>query len=101
MRQYDKNITMFWISFCGTQGEAEKYKYNIKIRHPTEQQEDTKYLFTGSRDCVSCDVSHEDMKVKGEGLLLNNALLEKAAVENDGNFLKFKWCLVIKRKKKD
>ena len=91
-RQYDENITMFWISLCGTQVEAEEYEYTIKIRHPTEQREDRKYLFTGSRDCVSCDVSHEDMKVKGEGLLLNNALLEKAAVENDGNFLKFKWC---------
>ena len=97
-RYYDTNITMWWVSFCGTQVEANEYEYTIKIKNPTEQRENRKYLFTGTRDCVSCDVSHEDMKVKGDALLLNKALLERAANEKDEKFLKFDCCVVIKKK---
>merc|ERR1712242_285170 len=30
-RYYDKNLTMFWISFCGTHKEAKEYEHTIKI----------------------------------------------------------------------
>ena len=89
---------MFWVSFCGTQVEADEYEYTIKIKHPTEQREDRKYLFTGTRDCVSCDVSDEDMKGKGDALLLNKALLERAAFDKEEDFFKFEFCLVITKK---
>ena len=95
---YDTTFTMFWVAFCGTQMEADEYEYTIKIKNPTEQREDRKYLFTGTRDCVSCDVSHEDMKVKGDALLLNKALLERATFDKEGEFLKVDYCLVIKKK---
>jgi len=94
---FDTNLAMFWISFAGTPVEAEEYDYTLKIRHPTERREDRQYLFTGTRDCESCDVSHEDMKVKGSALFLNKALLESAgaSMEND----KFRFLFVIRKKK--
>ena len=79
--------------------EADEYEYTIKIKNPTEQREDRKYLFTGTRDCVSCDVSHEDMKVKGDALLLNKALFKRAAKEKDEESPKVSFGLVVKKKK--
>jgi len=43
------------------------------------------YLFTGTRECVSCEVSHEDMKKKKEALLINKTLLEKAVKDPKKN----------------
>ena len=99
--QYDENLTMFWISFCGTQVEAKEYEYTIKIKNPIEEGEDRKYLLTEPRDCITCGVSHEDMKVKGDALFLHKTLLERAAKEKDEKMLKLEWCLVVKKKKRD
>ena len=77
---YNDELMMFWISFCGTQKEAEDYEYSIKIDSSAAKKAGrTKYLFTGSRQCVSCDVSHEDMKRKMEALCINQELMRKAA----------------------
>ena len=40
-------------------------------------------LCTGITGCVSCDVTAEDMKEKGDALILNKAMLERAANKND------------------
>ena len=45
---------------------------------------------------MSCDVSLEDMS--GNATFLNNDMLERAAIENDGESLKFAWCLLVKKK---
>ena len=47
---------------------------------------------------MSCDVYHEDMKEKKDALFINQALLERAAMENDGQFLKFSYALKIEKK---
>ena len=75
--------------------EADEYEYTIKLKNPTEKRADRRYLFTETRDC---DVSHEDMKVKGDALLLNKALLERATFEKEEDFLKFDYYFVIKKK---
>ena len=95
MKPYDANLSMFWISLVGTQVEANEYEYTVKIKKPTEQGEDRTYLFPGSRDCMSCDVSHEAMKEKGKALFLDRDLMERATDRNDG---KMHYTLVIKKK---
>ena len=91
---YDTNLTMFWISFCGAQKEAEKYEYTLKILSSADR---TDYHFSGSRKCMSCEVSHKDMKKKGGALFLNKELLETAGKDN-GQLLDVYWSLVIKKK---
>ena len=101
-KQYNKTLTMFWISICGTQKEADEYEYTIKIENSAKNRAKQINLFTGKRDCVSCDLSCEEMKEKRwrkEGaLFLNKDMLESAAMENDEQFLKFSYTLVIKKK---
>ena len=74
------DLTMVWISFCGSQKEAEEYEYSIKICSPAGGK---KHLLTGKRKCMSVDVSHEDVKQKGNALFLNKDMLESAANEYD------------------
>jgi len=77
---YNDDLMMFWISFCGTKEEAELYEYTIKIVSSAEKKAGrTQYLFTGSRRCVSCDVSHKDMKKTTEALFVSKDLMRKAA----------------------
>ena len=75
--------------------EAEEYQYTIKLKNPTENRADRKYLFAGTRDCMSCDVSHEAMKEKGKALFVDKDLMERATDENDG---KIRYTFVIKKK---
>ena len=89
---------MFWVSFSGTQMKAEDYEYKLKIENLPENRAKEWYLFSGKRGCVSCDVSGEDMKEKGDAVFLNKALLERAAIENDGQFIKFNYALNIDEK---
>ena len=42
------------------------------------------YLFSGKSECVSCDVSYEDLKKKGSALFLYKDMLESAAIHTDG-----------------
>ena len=92
---YDTNLTMFWVSIGSSSLEAAGYTYKLKIKNP---QEDDKYIFSGEQDCVSCEVSLEDMKKKGDALFLSKALFKKAAEENDGQSLKFSVTLKIEKK---
>ena len=56
---------MFWISHCGTQQEAKEYIYTIKIEsYADEMAGRTQFLLTGTGECLSCEVSHEDVKQK-------------------------------------
>ena len=86
---------MFWISFSGSQGDANKYEYMLKIKS-TEPQPD--YLFTGARRSVSCEVSHKEMKEKSTALFIDKKLLQLAAgriTNPDASNVKFR--LMIKR----
>ena len=93
-RHFDTNLTMFWISFCGAQKEAEKYEYTMKILNSADRRD---YHFLGSRKCMSCEVSHEEMKKKGGALFLNKDLLETTGIDI-GKSLDIYWSLVIKKK---
>ena len=97
-KHYNDELTMLWISFGGGQKEAEEYEYTIKIESSTARKAGrTKYLFSGTRQCVSCDVSHEDMKKKMEALCINKELLIKAAEGHDENNLEYTLKIVKKQ----
>ena len=90
---------MVWISICGTKEEAEEYEYEIKIDNSSKKRARQKYLFTGKRGCVSCDMSCDEMMEKGSALFLNKDMLESAAMEmSDGEYLRFAYTLLIKKK---
>jgi len=90
-KHYNDELTMLWISFCGGQKEAEEYEYTIKIESSTARKAGrTKYLFSGTRQCVSCDVSHEDMEKKMEALCINKELMRKAAEGHNEKRLEYK-----------
>jgi len=84
LKNYDTNLAMCWVSFCGTQMEAEDYEYTIKIKNSAEKRAKKMYLFFGKSECVSCDVSYEDLKKKGSALFLYKDMLESAAIHTDG-----------------
>ena len=93
---YNNELIMFWISFCGDQNEAEEYEYTIKIESSADKKAGrTKYLFIGTRQCVSCDVSHKDMMKEGEALFISKKLLKKAAEGHDEKRLE--WKLIVQQ----
>jgi len=98
-KDYDANAKMFWISLCGTPKQAKEYEYTIKIESSAEKKAGrVKFLLTGTGECLSCDVSHEDVKKKpteNRVMLFPRGILEKAAEGNDN---KLQWRLVIKKK---
>jgi len=93
---YNDDLMMFWISFCGTKKEAELYEYTIKIVSSAEKKAGRiQYLFTGSRRCVSCDVSHKDIKKTTEALFVSKELMRKAAEGH--NEKRLEWKLIVKQ----
>jgi len=100
-KYFNTNLLMLWVSFVGTRLEAKEYEYSIKILSGTEWKNNgrIKYLFTGGRECNSCDLSHEDVKESGRSVFLNRALLEEAAADvNNKDRLEIHFTLVIKKK---
>ena len=97
-RHQDEKAMKFWISLCGTEEEAKAYEYTIKIESSADKQAGrTKYLLTGTGECLSCDVSHEDAKKKEtEVMLFPQSVLKKAAEGHDQK--KLEWRLVIQKK---
>jgi len=97
-KSYDAKAKMVWISLCGTPKEAKEYEYTIKIESSAEKKAGkTKYLLIGTGDCISCDVSHEEVKKEGtEVMLFSQDILKKAAEGNSDK--KVEWKLVIKKK---
>ena len=89
------NLTMFWVSVDVTPKEAENYQYTLQILDPQDHSE---CLFRAERPCVSCDISHDEMKVRASALLLDKALLERASKANEANERSFDWHLSIRRK---
>ena len=95
-KHYNNELMIFWISFSGNPKDAEKYEYTIKIQSSADMTAGrTKYLFTGSWQCVSCDVSHKDMMKEGEALFISKKLLKKAA-EGHGE-KKLEWKLIVQQ----
>ena len=93
-RSYDAKVVMFWISLCGTPKEAKEYEYTVKIESSADSKAGrTKFLLTGTGECLSCDVSHEEAT---EVMLFPKDILKKASEGNDEK--KLVWSLEIRKK---
>ena len=97
-RSYDANATMFWISLCGTQKKAKEYEYTIKIENSADNKAGRrKYILIAMGECLSSEVSHEDVKMKPtEVMIFSKDILDKAAEGQDKNLLESR--VVIKKK---
>ena len=72
------------------------YEYSIKIDSSAAKKAGrTKYLFTGSWQCVSCDLSHRDIVKEMEALFISKKLLKKAAEGHDEKRLE--WKLIVQQ----
>ena len=88
---YDKKITMFWISLCEAAKKANEYEFTLKL----ENKARTKVLTTKTRMCLSCDLSHGDVKKKATALLLSQEEMKEASEDNEN---KLYWTISIKKK---
>lgn len=97
-KHFDLNVTMFWISFLGSPIQAKQYKYTIKILSSADYKAGRKkYIVSGTGECLSCQVSHEDVKkTVEEALLFSRKKLEKEAEEDDEK--KLWWAVMIEKK---
>ena len=97
-RSYDANATMFWISLCGTQKKAKEYEYTIKIENSADNKAGRrKYILIATGECLSSELSHEDVKMKPTAVMIfSKDILEKAAEGHDEKNLE--WRLVIEKK---
>ena len=96
---YDMNLAMFWISFCGRAKEAEKYEYKLMLKSSVDNNVAiTTNLLSGERECVSCEMAHEEVKKKAKGLLFPHDLLDKAVEGQAAEDKWIGWTLVIKKK---
>ena len=88
---YDKKIAMFWISLCRAEKEANKYEFTVKL----ENKARTKVFTTNTRKCLSCDLSHDDVKKKATALLLSQEEMKEASEDNED---KLHWTICIEKK---
>jgi len=96
-KSYDTKATMFWVSFCGSPAEAKDFEYTIKIESAADKNGRTRYALSGTGECLSCEVSHEEAKMKAtEVMIFSKDILAKAAEGNDKN--KLEWRLQIQKK---
>jgi len=98
LASYDENVWMFWVSFCGTQKEANEYEFMVKIAcSEAKKAGRSEFLASGTMECISCDdMSHEEAKKKGVDVLFPKKLLDKAGKGEAENGLDF--TLSIKKK---
>ena len=70
-----------WVSCIASKDSANKYKYNIKMKHIREDDKKPIYLVQETQQCVPCDLAHNDVKVFKRGVSksqLTKALTTKA-----------------------
>jgi len=94
---YDENVGMFWVSFCGPQKGANEYEYTVKIASSEAKKAGrSEFLASATMKCISCDMSHEEVKRKAAGVLFPEILLDKA--REGGVEKRLDWTLTIKKK---
>jgi len=76
----DEVSNLFWISFIGPKNLASSFKYTMHVqKNKTEKKN---YAFEATRDCIPCDMSHEDVKKGRCALMLENGLIDAVSKED-------------------
>ena len=71
---------MFWISYIGAKDSARKFKYTMQVKASENSQ---KYHSEGTKWCVPCDLSLEEVKRKVCAIFLDKELVEEAMRGNN------------------
>jgi len=77
--EVEDGFFIYWISSGGPKKEASKFKYTLKIQSSEDRE---KCLYECKTYCVPCDISHQEMKNRKEGILISKKVIE-AAVDED------------------
>ena len=75
-----------WISCIASKmSDAKRYEYSFKVKSPEKAAgRNTVYLFQGTRRCVPCDLSHNEVRKKGCYLVLDEETIEDAMKGEEG-----------------
>jgi len=81
---FDEITRMVWVAHIGSKDSALNYKYTLQIENYQEGQNAANkgYVFECTRECVPCDLSHEDVKTERCAIMLERSLTEKAITED-------------------
>lgn len=79
--KFDEVSKLFWMAYIGPKDLASSYKYTVQVQK--SKAEEKKYAFEGTRYCVPCDLSHEDVKRKRCALMLEKELVDSAAKDDN------------------
>jgi len=80
----DKN-TMEWISYNGPKKDRKKYQFSIEV---LSTEDPMKVVFSCTKFCVPCDISHEDVKGNHLGVIINKGLVQEVNTEADDDLNK-------------
>ena len=81
---------MFWISLTGIAKEAKEYEYTLKLRN----KDGADILAFKKTECLSCDMSSDDVKKKATVLFVSRDDVKQA----DTDEKKLEWKVLIKKK---
>ena len=72
----DGGAQLFWLAHIGPKAEAKKFKYTLWIPNNSGDN-----LLEATRRCVPCDYSHQEMKKKMCGIVVDKELIDEVAVD--------------------
>ena len=79
----DDGPLLVWVSCLAPNTiESKRYKYTVQIRN--QDVGETGILFQGTRRCVPCDLSHDEVREKGCYLVLDEETIEDAMKGEEG-----------------
>jgi len=76
----DDTNAMTWISYNGPKKDREKYQFSIEVLSTGDPK---KVVFSCTKFCVPCDISHEEVKEKHLGVIINKALAQEVNTKAD------------------
>ena len=70
---------MIWLSYNGPKKDYRKYKFTIDVLDERKEE----IVLSGTRFCVPCDTSWDDMKEEILGVTINKKLAQEVNVEGN------------------
>merc|ERR550517_2097174 len=76
----DGGAQIFWVSHIGPRDEAKTFKFTLRLKST-----EGRIIAEGTRPCVPCDVTPDEMERKCYGIVLAEAWMEEA--ERDDGYI--------------
>ena len=82
----DGGAKLFWLSPLGPKQNAKTFKMTLRVR---ACKDSTRFLLECTRECVPCDMSHQDMKRDMDGIFVSKNVVKEAAEGNGQIYYEF------------